>query len=140
MLQRSSTALSLHPWAGMETFWYLGLAGLATAATLTMERALWIALNKDGEDQARAKRLARTAWWAVAALTALIATLSFQIRPRLADIFLESGWGLAFPTLAMAGLIGVRLWDKKETELLTFFSSTIYVCGMITSAVFGGIV
>lgn len=124
----------------METFWYLAALGVAAAATLTMERALWVAVNEAGEIQARAKRVARKAWWAVVGLTALIAALSFELRPHLADGFLKSGWGCAFPTLALAGLIGVRLWDKKETELLTFFASTIYVCGIITSAVFGGVV
>ncbi|HUA86135.1 MAG TPA: hypothetical protein VMB85_19900 [Bryobacteraceae bacterium] len=124
----------------METFWYLGAIAVAAAATLTMERALWTAVNRQGEAQARAKRIARTAWWAVALLTAVIAGLSFELRPHLADTFLKPGWGCAFPTLAMAGLIGVRLWDHKETELLTFFSSTIYVCGMITSAVVGRVI
>ncbi len=124
----------------METFWYLGAIALAIAATLTMERALWTAVNRQGEVQARAKRIARTAWWAVAVLTTLIAGMSFQRRPHLADDFLKSGWGGAFPMLAMAGLIGVRLWDRKETELLTFFSSTIYVCGMVTSAVVGRVI
>jgi cytochrome bd-type quinol oxidase subunit 2 len=124
----------------METFWYAGSIGVAAAATLTMERALWVAVNREGEIQARAKRIARTAWWAVLGFTALIAILSFEMRPQLADSFLKNGWGCAFPMLAMAGLIGVRLWDNKETGLLTFFASTIYVCGMITSAVFGGII
>lgn len=125
--------------SGMETFWYLGAIAIAIAATLTMEQALWTAVNRRGEAQARAKRIARIAWWAVAVLTALIAGLSFQLRPHLADDFLKSGWGCAFPTLAMAGLIGVRLWDHKETELLTFFASAIYICGMISSAVVGRI-
>lgn len=123
----------------METIWYLGLIGVAAAATLTMERALWVAVNQEGEIQARAKRIARSAWWAVAALTVLIAVLSFQIRPHLADNFLNAAWPCAFPTVALAGLIGVRLWDRKETELLMFFASTAYTCGMITSAVLGGI-
>lgn len=123
----------------MGTFWYPVSLALAAGATLTMERALWVAVNREGEIQARAKRVARTAWWAVAMLTAVLAAMSFAARPHLADAFLQSGWGCAFPTVAMAGLIGVRLWDKKETEVLTFFSSTIYVCGMVTCAVFGKI-
>lgn len=124
-------------WGGMGTFWYPVALALAAGATLTMERALWVAVNHEGEIQARAKRLARTAWWAVATLTAVLTAMSFNARPHLVDTFLQSGWGGAFPTLALAGLIGVRLWDKKETEVLTFFSSTIYVCGMITCAIFG---
>lgn len=123
----------------METFWYLGTVTAAAAATLTMERALWVAVNENGEAQARAKRVARMAWRAVAALTAFIAIFNLRVHPHLAENFFKSGWGCAFPTLTMAGLIGVRLWDRNETELLTFFSSTIYVCGMISSAVFGGI-
>jgi hypothetical protein len=45
-------------------------------------------------------------------------------------------WGDVFPILALAGLIGVRLWDSKETESLTCFASTVFIVGMLSTAAF----
>jgi len=118
--------------------WVL-LAALVVAAvpTFTMHSALKLAVRADGAVQQQAKLTARRAWWMVAAFTCVIAMLAIRIQPRLLDHFVTYAWGNVFPVLALAGLIGVRLWDSKETESLTYFASAVYIFGMVGSTAFG---
>jgi cytochrome d ubiquinol oxidase subunit II len=50
-------------------------------------------------------------------------------------------WGLLFPVIAIAGLIGVFAFLRGENtvarERKAFFSSSAYLLGMLTSAAFG---
>ena len=80
---------------------------------------------------------ARRAWWVVAGFTGMIAMLTVRVLPRTVYNFATYTWGDAFPVIALAGLIGVRLWDRKETESLTYFASAVYIVGMLSSAMFG---
>jgi cytochrome bd ubiquinol oxidase subunit II len=73
----------------------------------------------------------------VAAFTILITALSFYVQPHLAENFGGYPWGYAFPVLTLAGLIGVRLSDSKQAELMAFLASVTYLCGMLLSAAFG---
>src|SRR5271155_1080702 len=117
--------------------WYTVSIGVAALLALAMHGALWLALKNDGEIRDRAQRIARRAWWAVALFTVLVTALSFRVQPHLAENFAKYPWGYIFPVLAIAGLIGVRLWDSQQAELMTFLASAIYICGMLTSAAFG---
>lgn len=118
----------------MENIWYLvAIAGAALAA-LTMTGAWWVALKTAGAPQARAKRIARNAWWGAAALTLLVAVMTFQLHPNLFSMFAEDPRRAGAATLALAGLIGAKLWDRKETELLTFFACGGYIFGMLITA------
>jgi cytochrome d ubiquinol oxidase subunit II len=117
--------------------WYTVSIGVAALVALTMHGALWLALKNEGEIRDRAKAIARRAWWAVAMITALITALSFWVQPHLKENFSKYPWGYIFPVLAIAGLIGIRLWDRQEGELIAFLASATYICGMLTSAAFG---
>jgi cytochrome d ubiquinol oxidase subunit II len=58
------------------------------------------------------------------------------VQPHLVENFSKYPWGYVFPILALAGLLGIRLWDKPQGELMTFLASATYICGMLTSAAF----
>jgi cytochrome bd-type quinol oxidase subunit 2 len=118
----------------MENIWYLVAIAGAGLVALTMQGAWWFALKTAGEQQARAKRIARNAWWGAAAFTVLVAGMSFRIHPNLWAAFTDDPRRDLAATLALAGLIGVKLWDRKETELLTFFACAGYIFGMVMSA------
>ena len=60
--------------------------------------------------------------------------MSFRIHPDLWAVFADDPRRDMAPTLALAGLIGVKLWDRKGTELLTFFACAGYIFGMVMSA------
>jgi cytochrome d ubiquinol oxidase subunit II len=117
--------------------WYTVSIGIAALLALTLHGALWLVLKNDGEIRDRARKIARRAWWAVTLFTLLITALSFRVQPHLTENFAKYPWGYLFPVLAIAGLLGIRLWDSQQAELMTFLASSIYICGMLTSAAFG---
>lgn len=119
------------------TFWLM-LAAIAVVVvpTIMMNNALRFSANASGSAQRNAQKTARRAWWAVAALTLVIATLVFSWQPGIIQRFTQYMWGPLFPVLALAGLIGVRAWDTHETEWLTFLASAVYIFGVVTTAIF----
>jgi cytochrome bd-type quinol oxidase subunit 2 len=118
----------------MQNIWYFVTIAGAGLVALTMQGAWWMALKTAGTEQARAKRIARSAWWASTALTAVLAAMSFALHPGLWSALANDARRYVAATLALAGLIGAKLWDRKETELLTFFASAGYIFGMILTA------
>jgi cytochrome d ubiquinol oxidase subunit II len=117
--------------------WYTILTGVFAFLTLTLHGALWINLKTDGEIQARARRIARTAWILVAALTVVTTMVSFQIQPHLMQSFNELPFGYVFPLLALLGLSGMFFFLRQGDDLKSFLASCTYIIGMLTSVVFG---
>jgi len=115
--------------------WYTVLVAVAAFATLTVHGALWVALKTAGELERRARGVARAGWWSLLPLTAAITWCSFAIQPRLAASFGARPWGYVFPLLAVAGLIGMRAFDRLG--LPPFLCSALFIVGMLTSAAFG---
>ncbi len=114
--------------------WYTVLVGLLALATLTLHGALWVIYRTDGELNKRTSLLSRRAWWAVIALTALTTIASFQLQPQIWTNFTARPWGFVFPAIALAGLIGIRMFGN---ELKAFLASCAFIVGMLTSAAFG---
>ena len=113
------------------------LVGVAALLTLTLHGGLWIALKTEGEVETRARRLARGAWWALAAFVVLITVASFQVQPHLGESFAARPWGFLFPLLALAGLVGIGVFRGGAQALHAFLSSCLFIVGMLCSAVFG---
>lgn len=119
------------------TLWlWMAVIAVAAVPTIAMHSALRMAVRASGEVQRQAKETARRAWWAVAAFTCLLAIFALRAEPRMFEHFANYTWANAFPVLALAGLMGVRLWDSKETESLTYVASAFYIVGMLSSAAF----
>ncbi len=118
----------------MQNMWYLMAIAGAVLVAVTMQGAWWFALKTAGAQQARAKRIARNAWWGAAALSVVVVALSLELHPNAWAAFAEDPRRSGATTLALAGLIGAKLWDRKETELLTFFACSAYVFGILISA------
>ena len=117
--------------------WYTLLTGAFAFLTLALHGALWINLKTEGEIQARARRVARVAWYAVAAFTAVTTFASWSIQPAIALSFAARPAGYLFPLLAVAGLAGMWIFLLRRAELAAFLASCIYIIGMLTSLVFG---
>ena len=117
--------------------WYTVLVGLFAFFTLTLHGALWINLKTVGELQARARRVARMAWLAVAALTIVVTALSFALQPSLSRSFSTMPAGFVFPILALIGLVGMLLFLTRADAAKAFLASCLYIIGMLTSVVFG---
>jgi cytochrome bd ubiquinol oxidase subunit II len=117
--------------------WYTILVGVLALLALMMHGGLWVQLKTSGEVSARAKRLAGSTCWGVAALTALVTAVTFRIQPQAKENFRAWPWGLLFPLLAVVGIAGVVIELRKRDERKAFFGSCAYLMGMLTSVVFG---
>ena len=113
--------------------WYTILIAIAAFLTLAEHGALWLALKTEDVLEARARGAAAGFWWALAAATAVITVVSFQVQPHLGESFRDRPWGYVFPLLALAGLALM----KFSNNLHAFFGSCAYIVGMLTSVVFG---
>ena len=71
------------------------------------------------------------------ALTAVVTALTFQVQPQVRKNFASWPWGIVFPSLAVAGLAGVRWNMAKRNERNCFLASCAYLAGMLTSVAFG---
>jgi len=116
--------------------WYTVVIGLAAFGTLMLHGALWVALKTDGALEDRCRKLASKVWWAVAALTVLITTLSFNVQKQLAASFSAHSWGYVFPACAVVAFLLIRLWISRRTAA-SFLASSAFIAAMLLSAAFG---
>jgi cytochrome d ubiquinol oxidase subunit II len=117
--------------------WYTILVGTLALVALTMHGGLWVELKTRGTVNKRSGQLVGQVWWAVGGLTALVTAVTLYVQPQLSANLRTLRWGYLFPALTLVGLAGVKwsLLRKKERD--AFFSSALYLAGMMTSAVFG---
>jgi len=116
--------------------WYTLIVGVVALTALTLHGASWLTLKTSGELHERAKKCAFTIWWVMAALTAAITIISFQMLPQLLENFRQHPLGMAFPILAITGLLGIQWFNRIGMEAMSFGSSCAYLIGMLTSVTF----
>ena len=117
--------------------WYTVLVGVLALLTLTMHGALWVQMKTSGTVSERAGKIAGRTWWGVLVMTMLVTTVTFGVQPQVKANLKTWPWGLIFPFLAIAGIVGVRFELFKRDERKAFFASCAYLAGMLTSVVFG---
>jgi cytochrome d ubiquinol oxidase subunit II len=118
--------------------WYTA-AGLAALSTVALHGSLWVALKAEGGQRTRARQLASRAWWVAAPLTALTVCISLGTHPALMASYTDQPMGLAFPTFALAGLLGTRLIEGERSELLVFLASCVFVVGALSTGLYSAI-
>jgi len=116
--------------------WYTILVGVVALGALALHGAAWLAFKTEGDLQARALRSASRLWWLVAAVTAAITATSFRLLPGLASSFRQRPWGFVFPILAVAALLGVKLFLRANRDGMVFGASCAYLVGMLASVAF----
>jgi cytochrome bd ubiquinol oxidase subunit II len=117
--------------------WYTLLVGVAAFCALAMHGSLWVTLKTPGALSERSRRLGRNMWWAVLPMTVAITYFSFRIQPNLGARFSSNPWGLAFPAVALLGLLGAKFLSARGSDLKAFLGSSLYLIGMLCSAAFG---
>ena len=105
-------------------------------AVLTLHGAVWLAWRTANELNDRAHAVASLLWWAVAALTVVITFTSFRLMPIGMMSFRVHPFGFVFPLLAIAGLLGLKLFLYRRQEAAAFAASCAYIIGMSTSVTF----
>jgi cytochrome d ubiquinol oxidase subunit II len=117
--------------------WYTVIVGLTAFFTLTVHGALWVAMKTGAELSDRSHRLASGTWWALVGFTILVTVTTFRVQPHVPGKLTAYPLGFIFPALALAGLLGVRLYLSRRDDVRAFLSSCAYILGMLASAVFG---
>ncbi len=117
--------------------WYTILIGLMALATLIMHGAAYIAVKVEGPLNTRTRRIVRGAWASTLVLAILGTIASFAVQPQIIENFLGYPWGFIFPIIAVAGFIGVVVFNFRQQDLAAFFSSCAFIVGMLASTAFG---
>jgi cytochrome d ubiquinol oxidase subunit II len=117
--------------------WYTVLIGLMALATLMMHGANYICAKTTGLLYERASRLARIAWGATLVLTALSTVATYIVQPQIKNSYTAHPWGVVFPLLALAGLIGTAWWRTRRQDLRAFFASCAFILGLLLATAFG---
>ena len=116
--------------------WYTILIGVAALAVLALHGATWIAHKTEGALNERAVRWGSLIWWLVVALTVIVTITTFRLLPQHLESFRIRPWGLLFPVIAVAGLLGIKWFTRNRRESFAFLSSCAYIVGMLTSVAF----
>ncbi len=117
--------------------WYTVLIGLLALTTLVTHGANFIALKTENELNARSRRISRLFIFATIALTVLATLATFWVSPWMLQGFDERPYGYVLPLVAIAGLIGMVIFNFRRDDRAAFLSSSAYIIGMLTSTVFG---
>jgi cytochrome d ubiquinol oxidase subunit II len=116
---------------------YTILIGLLALATLIVHGANFIAVKTDGDLNARSRTISRRFTYATVVLTVLATAFTFWVSPWMLESFNQRPYGYVLPLVAIAGLVGMVLFNLRNEDRATFLSSGAYIVGMLTSTVFG---
>jgi cytochrome d ubiquinol oxidase subunit II len=116
--------------------WYTVLIGGLAFAALVMHGAHFLALKTEGALQTRARRIAGRAWAATIVLTVLGTAATFFVRSGLLTSFSSRPWGVAFPLIAIAGLIAARFFCARGRDGASLVASGMFLAGMLASSAF----
>jgi len=116
--------------------WYTLLIGLLGLAALIVHGANFTALKTVGDVHLRARSIAQRWWIACVVLTVLSTVATFWLRPELLGNFGARPWGVIFPVVAIAGMVGVGLLSRSERDGLMLAASGAYLLGMLASTAF----
>jgi cytochrome d ubiquinol oxidase subunit II len=117
--------------------WYTILSGIVALAATVQHGSLWAWHKTTDALSERARDVAAGAWWAVLLLTVVLTTVTFRVQTQIPANFSSKPWGYLFPSLAIAGFLGVKVFLLKRSSLGAFLASCAYLAGMLTSVVFG---
>ncbi len=116
--------------------WYTILVGLMALAVLTTHGSSYIAVKTEGDLNLRARRIARFAWMATIVLTLLVTITTFSVQSQVGNSFASRPWGFLFPIIGLVGLAGTGYFHFKRQDYRAFFSSCLFIIGMLISAAF----
>lgn len=117
--------------------WYTLLVGIASVLTLAVHGSLWIAFKTSGDLQERARRFAAVCWTPLIGSMLLVTASSFAVQPNLGRQLRTQPWGAVFILVAIGGLAGERVFNRRRQDLEAFVASGLSIAGVMASAAFG---
>jgi len=116
--------------------WYTILTGLLAFTALLTHGANYIAVKTEGTLNERARRIARLGWLITLPLAILASIATFFIQPQVLTSFTQRPWGIIFPLIALAGLLGAGFFNLRKRDMPALLSSGAFILGMLSSAAF----
>jgi cytochrome d oxidase, subunit II (cydB) len=116
--------------------WYTVISGLVAFVALTVHGAAYLAVKTEGEMQARARKVVGAIWYALILMTVISFFATQYVRPNILDNFYKYPVGWLIPVVVGAALFGIKFFNAKGADWKTFFSSAMYLVGMLVGAVF----
>src|SRR5918997_132725 len=116
--------------------WYTILIGLLALSTLVVHGANFIPQKTKKGVTPPPRRISRHFTFATIALTVLATLATFWVSPWMLQSFGARPYGYVLPLVAIAGLVGMVLFNLRGDDRKTFISSSAYIVGMLTSTVF----
>lgn len=114
--------------------WYTLIVALNATVAVAMHGAAWIGWRATGDVQHRCGALLSPLWTATLVLTAVTTLATYFVQPQMGHNLQSTlGWWLA-PGLAVAGLVGLRVFTRREQRRAAFLSSCAFLVGMLGSA------
>jgi cytochrome d ubiquinol oxidase subunit II len=112
------------------------LTGVLFVMLFTVHGALYVSVKTRGELQARSAAMARKLWPALLAVA--VAFLGYtNFATKLYDNYLSHPVLLIVPLLAVAALLGIRVFMAKENLLAAFASSCVTILMVVGTGVTG---
>ena len=130
------TTFTVVPQAGILD-WFTVLMGLVSLFTLTTHGSNYVAMKTEGVLQERARRIAGIGWFGMVITSILALIASSGVRPGVWDNYSQYSWGYVFPILALAGVVGAYVFNRKGDDAKAFLSSSLFIISMLSSTAFG---
>ena len=117
--------------------WYTILIGLLALSVLTAHGATYIAVKVPDPLSTRTRMVARLflVLTFVLAIPGTIAT--WTVQHQISINFFAHPWGFLFPIIALSALIAMGYFNLARHDLFSFFSSCVFIIGLLSSAAFG---
>ena len=116
--------------------WYTILTGLLAFTALLTHGANYIAVKTEGTLNERARRISRIGWLVTLPLAVLASIATFFVQPQVSTSFTQRPWGIVFPLIAFAGLLGSGYFNFRRRDMPALLSSGMFILGMLSSAAF----
>jgi cytochrome d ubiquinol oxidase subunit II len=116
--------------------WYTVICGVVALVALTVHGAAYLAGKTENEMQSRARKIVGAVWYMLVLMTAVSLIATVYIRPNILFNFYKYPVGWLIPLAVAAALFGIKFFNSRESDWKTFFSSVLYLVGMLVGAVF----
>jgi len=116
--------------------WYTILTGLIALVTLTAHGSLYVAAKTENDLNRRARAVAKRLWPVQLLLTVVGLVATVSVRPGVLDNYKHHMIGFIIPVLVFASLAVMMHAMSKQSDMLAFVASALYIVGMLVGAAF----
>ena len=117
--------------------WYTVLGGVLALIALGLHGALYLGLKTEADLQERARSIATRLWPIVLALTLVSLPATVIARPHSLQNYLTYPIAFLVPVAVVASLATIFAAVRKQSELLAFLGSCVYLAAMLAGAAAG---